>query len=252
MNETYARGDIYAGDDAHGQGDASGRDDAHARGQRSARRDAYAREQAYVWRDPRARVDGKKRTGTAGGFIIGFVALFSAVVVIVGLAYASGAGQRRRILLAEGDCAPVASLNTRGLDCTLESQLASQYEQMIAPVNQQMKTYVAAYAASELHNLPAAKGALTAEVALEDSLESSLKQFTFPPVFSAATNKLIGDNEALIKLTAKQARSSSLVQLRSFDGRVQAAINVVRADLTLVGKDLAKPPTPSEYIGNGG
>jgi hypothetical protein len=184
--------------------------------------------------------------------IVAFVALFSAVVVIVGLGYATQAGERRRVLLAQGDCAPVASLNTRGLDCTLESQLAQQYRQMIAPVNQLMKTYVAAYAASELHNLPAAKGALTAEVAVENSFDGRLKQFTFPPVFSAATNKLLADSEALIKLTAKQAQSSTLVQLRSFDGRVQAGITTLSADMTLVGKDLAKPPTPSEYIGNGG
>jgi hypothetical protein len=285
MNETYARGDTYAGDNAYGrdatyaredayaedygQGDAyagdNGRGDAHGRddglaaddayggGQRPARRNAYAREQQYVWRDPRAkRGDGKKRTGTAGGYIIAFVALFSAVVVIVGLGYATQAGERRRVLLAEGDCVPVASLNTRGLDCTLETQLAQQYEQMIAPVNQQMNTYVAAYAASEQQNLAAAEGVLTGELAEENSLASSLKQFTFPPVFSAATNKLTADNEALIKLTAQQVRSPTLVQLQSFDGRVQADMSAVRVDLTLVGKDLAKHPTPNEYIGNGG
>jgi hypothetical protein len=240
MSDTYARGGGHA------------RDDAYARDQRPARLGAYAREQMYVGLKTKPRLDGQERTAGGGGFILALVALFSAVVVIVGLVYATGAGERRRVLLAEGDCAPVASLNTRGLDCTLESQLAQQYTQMTTPVAKQMVTYAGAYAASELHNLAAAEGILTAEIAVENSLDASLKHFTFPPVFAAATNKLIGDNEALARLTAKQARSSSLGQMQSFDGRVQAASTAVNVDLALVGKDLAKPPTPSEFIGNGG
>jgi hypothetical protein len=252
MSDTYTRGDTDARGDAYSRGGSDGRAAAYGRDQRPARLGAYAREQMYVGLKTRDRGDGKERTGTAGRFIIAFVALFSAVVVIIGLAYAAGDGERRRVLLAQGDCAPVASLNTRGLDCTLESQLASQYTQMTTPVGKQMATYAGAYAASEFHNLPAAEGILTAEVAAENSLDASLKQFTFPPVFASATNKLIADNEAATKLTARQAQSSSLAQLQSFDSRVQAAIAAVRTDLTLVGQDLAKPPTPSEYIGNGG
>ena len=184
--------------------------------------------------------------------ILTIVALLSIVVVIAALAYATRDGERRRILLARGDCAPVASLNTRGLDCTLETQLWYSYRQMIAPMNSQMKTFVPAYVASELHNLAAAKGVLTGELGLENSLDGNLKQFTFPPVFSSATNKLIADNEALIKLTTKQAQSSTLLQMRSFDSKVQAAQNTVRADLKLVSRDLEKNPTPNEFIGNGG
>jgi len=227
MSETYAGGDAYARDDAYAG------DDVHASGRGSGRGAASGR-------------GGAERTG-AGGLIVAIVALFSTAVVIAGLFYATGIGERRNVRLAQGDCALVPSLNQTGLDCTTEQQLAGQYTQMIGPAGQQMNTYVAAYAASELHNLAAAKGALTAEVALENSLDANLKQFTFPAVFASASNKLIRDNEALAKLTAKQAQSSSLVQLRSFDGQVQAAINTDRADLTLVGKDLAKPVTPSEY-----
>ena len=278
MSDTYARGDTYAQEnaygrddgyaqgyeyaqddgygqgDAYGQGEAYGRDDefARARAQRPPRLSAYDREQQYVGLKTRERRDGKERTGASGGLILAFVALFSIAVIIVGLAYAQGDGARRRVLLAEGDCAPVASLNQTGLDCTTESQLWYSYRQMIAPMNQQMKTFVPAYAASELHNLPAAKGVLTGELGVENSLDGNLKQFTFPPVFSSATNKLIADNEALIKLTTKQAQSSALVQLRSFDSRVQAAQNTVRADLKLVSRDLEKNPTPNEFIGNGG
>ena len=87
--------DTYAGDDAHG------------RDQRPARHGAYAREQMYVRLKTKAR-RGKERT-RAGGFILAFVALFSAVVVLAGLVYAQGDGERRRVLLAQGDCAPVAS-----------------------------------------------------------------------------------------------------------------------------------------------
>jgi len=167
-------------------------------------------------------------------------------VLIAALVYAQGIGERRKVLMAQGDCAPVPSLSPTGLDCTTEQQLAGQYTKMIDPMIQQLNTDVAAYAAAEFRNLGAAKAALTAQVALATSLSTSLAQFPFPAFIAPAAKKLIQDNDALVKLKAEQARSSSLGQLRSFNDRVDVASAAVRADLQVVIKDLDKPPTANE------
>jgi hypothetical protein len=54
------------------------------------------------------------------------------------------------------------------------------------------------------------------------------------PVASA----LLRDDKALAKLTAEQARSTSLTRMRSFNRRVQAASATVQAEMKLIRKDL--------------
>jgi hypothetical protein len=57
---------------------------------------------------------------------------------------------------------------------------------------------------------------------------------------------LIQADQALAKLTAGQARSSSLTQLRSFNDRVQVASTTVQNDLKLVRKALNARPTVNQ------
>jgi hypothetical protein len=190
--------------------------------------------------------EGGREPATSGGVVLAAISILATVLVVAGLLYATGIGARRKVLLAAGGCAPVPGLTVTGLDCTTEQQLASQYQQMTTPVDNQMTTYAGAYTASEFHNLAAARGILTAEVAVENSLDTSLKHFSFPAFITPAANRLIRDNEALAKLTAQQAQSSSLIQLRSFNDRVAAASAAVRSGLELVGTALAKPPTANE------
>jgi hypothetical protein len=47
--------------------------------------------------------------------------------------------------------------------------------------------------------------------------------------------------QARAELTAEQARSSSLTQLRSFNQRVQVASVAVQTEMTLIGKALDSP-----------
>jgi hypothetical protein len=53
---------------------------------------------------------------------------------------------------------------------------------------------------------------------------------------------LLRANQALAKLTAEQARSSSLTRLRSFNYRVQAADAAVRTEMKLILGALHSPP----------
>lgn len=178
------------------------------------------------------------------GVVIGIVSVLAAVLVIAGLFYATGIGERRKVLLAAGGCAP--SLSHTGLDCTTEQHLASQYAKMATPAVQQLNTDAAAYAASESGNLAAAEAALRAEVTVEKAFGANLAQFPFPSAIVPAAQKLIKADDVLAKLTAEQARSGSVTQMQSFNVRVEAAAAIVQADVTIVGKALARPPTPSE------
>lgn len=188
---------------------------------------------------------GQVRT-TGGGFLLATISLLATVLVIAGLIYATGIGARRKVLMAQGDCAPVPSLTQTGLDCTTEQQLDGQYTRLTAPAIQQLTTDKAAYAASEFTSLTAARAALMAQVTLSTSLDADLARFQFPAYIAPEARKLIQADEALIKLKAEQARSSTLARMRTFDAPVQAASAVVQADAQVVAKAMAKAPTASE------
>ncbi len=61
------------------------------------------------------------------------------------------------------------------------------------------------------------------------------------PQVTAIADALIQADQARAELTAEQARSSSLTQLRSFNQRVQVASVAVQTEMTLIGKALDSP-----------
>jgi hypothetical protein len=61
------------------------------------------------------------------------------------------------------------------------------------------------------------EAAPTAAVASEHALDVRLAGFPFPPAVAPAANALVQAGQALVKLIAEQARSSTLTQLRSFN-----------------------------------
>jgi hypothetical protein len=209
----------------------------------------------------------------AAGVILMVTGLVAAFLVIAGLIYAAGASGRHKAALAAADCEP--SLFITGLPCTTQQMVLSQYEGIATPASKQLKADMAAYRASERRNLVAAEAALTAEVTMEQALDNSLAAVAFTPqnratalalitsavssgnpVPSAAVtftpqttvivDALVQANQALAKLTAEQARSSSLGQLRSFNHRVQAADAAVQTEMNLLRKALATPPTANQ------
>jgi hypothetical protein len=176
--------------------------------------------------------------------IVVAVSVLAAVLVIAGLVYAAGTGARHRAALAAAGCEP--NLSRSGLQCTTAQMLVSQYMTITTPSVQQLNADVSAYTANERHHLAAAEAALRAEVMAENAFAASLARFPFPPAIAGIARELIAADHACGELTAEQARSSSLTQLRSFNKRVRAASAAVQTDMNLVRKALAPPPTANQ------
>ncbi len=207
--------------------------------------ESYARrgyaERGYA---ERGNARGGQNGTRAGGVILKAVALLSTFLVIWGLYYATGTGERHKVALAAAGCEP--NLLSVNVGCTTVQTLNGQYKSIANPVIQQMNADVADYTVGEMHNLTAGEAALRAEVTLENGFDTSLSRFPFPPFVAPIAKMLIRDIQAEAKLTAQQARSSSLTQLRSFNHRVDIAGTAVRAELALVAKALSAPVTPNE------
>ncbi len=214
-----------------------------------------------------------REEGRSGGVILAFVSSLCGLLVLLGLVYAAGAGQRTKTTLADFDCEPSQSVS--GLPCTTQRSVIRQYEAITNPAIQQLNADVAAYNAAARHNLVTAEAALRAEVTTEQAFENSLaaasfthqnevtavalirnaESFTTPipaaavlftPQATVLVNKLIQDLQAIAKLTTEQAGSSSLRQMRSFNGRVDAATAAAQTELTAIRQVLNVRPTASE------
>jgi hypothetical protein len=183
--------------------------------------------------------DGQEQT-TAGWVILMVSSCLAALLVIAGLIYATGTGQRHQAALAAAGCEP--GLSPSGLPCTTQHMLISQYTAILSPASQQVNADMAVYAASERHDLAAAEAALAAEATSEQALDTSLAVIEFPPAIVPMVKALAQADQALVKLIAEQARSSTLTQLRSFNRRVQVASGVVQAEMKLILKALHSPP----------
>lgn len=209
--------------------------------------------------------DGMER---AGGVILGVVSCLAGILVIAGLIYATGTGARHKEAMLIADCEP--SLFISGLPCTTQQMVISQYDATVNPAIKQLTADTAAYRTSEKRHLVAAEAALTAEVATEQSLDNSLASMaftpqnrasadrlitgaemignpvpsaaiTFTPKMTVVADALIRADQALAKLTAEQAQSSSLVQMRSFNPRAQAAGVAVQNEMKLLRKAVDAP-----------
>jgi hypothetical protein len=120
--------------------------------------------------------------------------------------------------------------------------LTKQFLAIMVPARQQLSADQAAYSGDvRRRNLAAAQTALMAEVTSEHTFDTSLVGVTFPPAVTAIAKALIRANEARAMLTAKQAQSTSLAQLRSFNRRVDLAGAAVQKDVKLIRKALASP-----------
>jgi hypothetical protein len=187
---------------------------------------------------------GSENQPAVGGVLIIAISVLAAVSVLAGLAYAAGTGGRHKTALAAAECEP--NLSPSGLQCTTVQMLTSQYTAIMNPARQQLNTDAAAYTASERRHLAAAESALTAIVASEHALDSKLANFPFPPGAAPTASALVQADQALATLTAEQARSSSLTQLRSFNARVGVASTAVQTEMNLLRKTLGTRPTASQ------
>jgi hypothetical protein len=191
-----------------------------------------------------ANASGGREQTTADSVVVLVISCLAAVLVIAGISYAAGTGERHKAALAAAGCEPNQAPS--GLQCTTVQTLNSRYEAITTPAIQQLDTDVAAYTANEGDNLAAAEAALTAEVASENALDTSLARFPFPPTMARLARVLIQANDARATLTAEQARSSSLSQLWSFNERFEVASAAVQTDMSLLGKALESRPVSNQ------
>jgi hypothetical protein len=179
-----------------------------------------------------------------GGLLLLAISVLSGILVIAALFYAAGTGQRHKAALAAAGCEP--NLSPSGFQCTTVWMLARDYTAITNPADQQLSADVAAYNGSERRNLATAEAALTAQVSAENQMGTSLSRFPFPPAIAPTARALIKSDHALAALTAEQARSTSLAQMRSFNSRVMAASGVVQNEMALIHKEFASRPTASQ------
>jgi hypothetical protein len=184
---------------------------------------------------------GGQPKNIAGGVILILSSLLAALLVTAGLVYAMGTSARHEAAITAAGCEP--GLAPDGLQCTTAQMLTSQYTAIMTPASQQLATDMAAYTANEGRNLAAAETALTAEVMSEHAFGTNLAAIKFPVTMAPIAKTLIQANQARAKLTAEQAQSASLTQLRSFNHQIQVANATVQAEMKLLSKALAtKPP----------
>jgi hypothetical protein len=210
---------------------------------------------------------------TTGGFLVVAISVLAGILVLAGLFYATGAHARNRAALALNDCEP--SLSPSGLPCNTQQMVIAQFQGIVTPVGEQLNADMVAYRVNERNHLAAAEAALTSEVATEQALDNSLAAVAYTsqnyatalsqitqsadngvntpstailltPKTTVMADALMRDNQALAKLTAEQAKSTSLTQLRSFDSRVAAANTVVLNEINAIHKALAAPIMASQ------
>jgi hypothetical protein len=217
--------------------------------------------------------DYGEEQATFGGVLLVAISILAGILVLAGLLYATGTSARHKTALAVNDCEP--SMSPSGLPCDTQQMVISEYNGIVNPASKLLAADMTAYNVNEGHHLVAAEAALTSEVAAEQALDNSLATVAYTPqnyanainlitvAFDAGTNTpgaailltpqatvianaAMRDNQALATLTAQQARSTSLTQLRSFNTKVEADTVAVQAEMKLIGKTLAAPITAAQ------
>src|SRR5215813_67624 len=161
-----------------------------------------------------------------GGPMIVAASLLAALLVVLAVVYAFAPRQ-------SGASSPGAP--------TL-SPPAARYLAIATAANHRLEIANDGYKKDELTNLAAAEADLRSEVATETSFDERLAQIPFPLSVASNARALILANEQRGALTARQARSTSLAQLRSFDARHRATDAAVEVQVRLLRKALHLPP----------
>ena len=154
--------------------------------------------------------------------------LVAAVLVVLAVVYAAAPRQ-------SGAAAPAGADAKR-------TALAHRYLAIADPANHRLEVANDGYKRDERGNLAAAAADLRAEVATETLFDTQLAAIPFPPAIASVARALIQANQRRVGLTARQARSTSLTQLGSFDQRHQAGDAAVEVQVRLIRKALHLPP----------
>jgi hypothetical protein len=123
--------------------------------------------------------------------------------------------------------------------------LAAAYLAIARPANHRLDTENDGFTDHEHGNLAVAESDLRAEADTEQRFDRLLSQIRFPAQIADTARALIQANNRRIALTLRQARSSSVTALLSFDHRHRAADAAVEAQVKVIRRDLRLPP-PSD------
>jgi hypothetical protein len=155
--------------------------------------------------------------------------------------------RRGRVLIAASALVVVAALVILGVVyLTRGPSLASQYLAVANPANHRLDVEVDGYTDAQHDDLAEAKGDLTAEVATEHWFDTHLAAIKFPPHIAAISRALIRINGQRAGMTALQAQSTSLAQMRSFNRQHAEADAAVERKVKLIRQALNLPPPDTD------
>jgi hypothetical protein len=182
---------------------------------------------------------GRRRTSQA---------TVAAIGVVGGLAVLAGgcSSGQSSAASSQPQASPAAASSpvTTGISGADLRALARQYLKIATPANHLLDVENDGYGDNEHDNLAAARKDLLGEIATEHTFDRQILAIRFPAAIEAVARKLVTSNNARVALTAQQARSTSLAQLRSFDKR-HAAANAGLEDEVRQIRVLLRLPPPS-------
>ena len=151
-------------------------------------------------------------------------------------------GRRGRVLIAASALVVVALVILGVVYLTRGPSPASQYLAVANPANHRLDVEVDGYTDAQHDDLAEARADLRAEVATEQWFDTHLAAIKFPPHIAAISRALIRINEQRAGMTALQAQSNSLTQMRSFNRQHAEADAAVEREVKLIRQALNLPP----------
>jgi hypothetical protein len=155
-------------------------------------------------------------------------------------------GRRGRVLIAASALAAVVLVILSVVYLTRGPSPASRYLAIANPANHRLDVEVDGYTDAQHDDLAEAKSDLRAEVATEDWFDTHLAAITFPPHVAAIARTLILINQQRAAMTALQAQSTSLAEVRSFNRQHAAADAAVETQVRAIRRALNLPPPDTD------
>jgi hypothetical protein len=177
----------------------------------------------------------RRRTSLAG---------LAAVGCLAALAAGCSSGQSAAAASQQPQVSPSGGAVTTQVSPADRHALAEQYLKIAKPANHLLDVDNDGYGDNEHDDLAAARQDLRGEIATERMFDRQLLAIRFPEPVETVVRRLVTTNNARIALTSRQARSTSLAQLRSFDKR-HAAADAGLEDEVRVIRVLLRLPPPS-------
>jgi hypothetical protein len=167
--------------------------------------------------------EAEEQTSRAGIALLVAGSLLAGVLVILALLYAGNFDGWRNV-----------PQPPPGAASATDAQLAAaahRYLAVATPANQKLANETTALTAGERNNLAAARAALKAEVATASQFDRQLAGIKFPAAVEPIVRDVIQANQALGRVTARQARARTLAAMRALDARRTAAQTAVEAQV---------------------